>query len=102
VLDDYGRGSSSATGDAYKQAVFSGLRSLVRPGGLAGYAFADLKYIWNGVLGAAPGYAAFGYTSDGACVANSSSIAGECGDPAHTFYWIPGCAFEWAVMGRDM
>jgi hypothetical protein len=95
ALDDYGRGSQSASGDAYKQSIFDGLLALVRPfglGGLKGYAFVDLKYIWDAVLGTAPGYAAFGYRSDGACVANSSSVAGECADPAHTFYWIPGYA----------
>ncbi|KAG8999608.1 hypothetical protein FRB90_012033 [Tulasnella sp. 427] len=54
------------------------------------YAYVDFKYIWDGVLGTDPGYAAFGYTSSGACTLNSSTIVGMCSDPDHTFYWIPG------------
>ena len=56
VADDYGRGSTATTGDAYKQQIFNGLRTLRTANSQFGYAFADFKYIWNGVLGATPGY----------------------------------------------
>jgi hypothetical protein len=93
ALDDYGRGTEDAKGDAYKQAVFDGFGQMGTHSGHAQkleYAFVDLKTLWNGVLGATPGYEAFGYASDGACAVNSSSIAGACADPDHTFYWIAG------------
>jgi phospholipase/lecithinase/hemolysin len=85
IVDDYGRGSSATTGDAYKNAVFAGIAKTKLK-----WAFVDLKTLWNGVLGASPGYAAFGYTSSGACTVDSSTVTGACSDPAHTFYWIPG------------
>jgi phospholipase/lecithinase/hemolysin len=90
VLDDYGRGSSSTAGDAFKQKYFTGLQTLSKT--ISGFkvAFVDLKTIWNGVLGSSPGFAAFGYTSSGACTLNSSTTVGACNDPDHTFYWIPG------------
>ncbi|GJJ13571.1 hypothetical protein Clacol_007826 [Clathrus columnatus] len=90
VLDDYGRGTESVAGDAFKQQYYTGLYNLSRtiPGFKA--AFVDFKTIWNGVLGPDPGYKAFGYASDGACTLNSSTTIGSCDDPEHTFYWIPG------------
>lgn len=90
VLDDYGRGSESAAGDAFKQQYYTGLYSLSQT--IPGFkvAFVDFKTIWDGVLGSDPGYKAFGYTSDGACTLNSSTTIGACSDPDHTFYWIPG------------
>lgn len=91
ITDDYGRGSVAATGEAYKQQIFDGLAQLRKDHHSSfRYAFVDFKYIWNGVLGASPGYAAFGYTSPGACTLNSSTTYGACSDPEHTFYWIPG------------
>ncbi|GJJ13573.1 hypothetical protein Clacol_007828 [Clathrus columnatus] len=73
VLDDYGRGTESVAGDAFKQQYYTGLYNLSRtiPGFKA--AFVDFKTIWNGVLGPDPGYKAFGYASDGACTLNSST-----------------------------
>jgi len=50
----------------------------------------DLKYLWTGVLTSTPGYQAFGYTSSGGCTVDSSTTVGQCSDPAHTFYYIPG------------
>ncbi|KIJ37178.1 carbohydrate esterase family 16 protein, partial [Sphaerobolus stellatus SS14] len=90
VLDDYGRGSESTAGDAFKQKYFTGLFTLSKK--ISGFkvAFVDFKTIWSGVLTSTPGFKAFGYTSSGACTVNSSSTVGECSDPAHTFYWIPG------------
>ncbi|KAF8578145.1 carbohydrate esterase family 16 protein [Ramaria rubella] len=90
VLDEYGRGSESMAGDAFKQQYFTGLNTLSKliPGFKV--AFIDFKTIWSGVLGPAPGFAAFGYTSSGACTVNSSTTVGACSDPDHTFYWIPG------------
>lgn len=96
ALDHYGRGTVAPTGDAFKNAVFAGLadfgkhKQKVKGAKKLKYAFVDLKTLWNGVLGATPGYAAFGYTSPGACTLNSSTVVGACSDPDHTFYWIPG------------
>ncbi|KZV95771.1 hypothetical protein EXIGLDRAFT_714931 [Exidia glandulosa HHB12029] len=92
VADDYGRGSVVAAGETYKNAVFAGLNDMQTERGADAfkYAFVDFKYIWSGVLGADPGFAAFGYNSPGACAVNSSSVQGACDDPDHTFYWIPG------------
>ncbi|KIJ37176.1 carbohydrate esterase family 16 protein [Sphaerobolus stellatus SS14] len=90
VLDDYGFGSESTAGDAFKQKYFTGLFTLSKK--ISGFkvAFVDFKTIWSGLLTSTPGFKAFGYTSSGACTVNSSSTVGECSDPAHTFYWIPG------------
>jgi hypothetical protein len=94
VLDDYGRGKASTAGDAFKQKYFTGLQTLSKT--ISGFkvAFVDFKTIWSGVLGTSPGFAAFGYTSSGACTLNSSTTVGACSDPDHTFYWIPG----WVVV----
>ncbi|KAJ6546038.1 hypothetical protein DFH09DRAFT_1508309 [Mycena vulgaris] len=90
VLDDYGRGGHSATGDAWKQAVFNGLSTL-RSQGL-NVAFVDFAPLWNGVLGTSPGFAAFGYKTSGACIPNLSQtdLSGECATPLNSFYWLPG------------
>ncbi|KAK6984021.1 carbohydrate esterase family 16 protein [Favolaschia claudopus] len=90
VLDDYGRGKHSATGDAWKQAVFDGLSSL-RAQGL-NVAFVDFAPLWDGVLGSSPGFAAFGYANSGACIPNLSQtdLSGECSTPLNSFYWLPG------------
>jgi phospholipase/lecithinase/hemolysin len=85
AVDDYGRGTDSSIGDAYKNAVFAGLAKTNLT-----WAFVDLNTLWDGVLTESPGYAAFGYTSAGACTLNSGTVQGACSDPAHTFYWIPG------------
>ncbi|KAJ7032603.1 carbohydrate esterase family 16 protein [Mycena alexandri] len=92
VLDDYGRGSHSATGDAFKQAVFSGLSTL-RAQGL-NVAFVDFAPLWDAVLGASPGFAAFGYDTSGSCIPNLSQtdLAGECSTPLNSFLlasWTP-------------
>ncbi|KAJ7226672.1 carbohydrate esterase family 16 protein [Mycena pura] len=90
VLDDYGRGSHSATGDAWKQAVFNGLSTL-RAQGL-NVAFVDFAPLWDAVLGTSPGFAAFGYKTSGACIPNLSqtNLSGECSTPLNSFYWLPG------------
>ncbi|KAG8915608.1 hypothetical protein FRC01_003576 [Tulasnella sp. 417] len=91
IVDDYGRGSVNTLGEQYKELVYAGLRQIRKDHhSKFRYAFADLKYIWSGVLGTTPGYAAFGYNSPGACTLNSSTVIGACTDPDHTFYWIPG------------
>ncbi|KAJ7074038.1 carbohydrate esterase family 16 protein [Mycena amicta] len=90
VLDDYGRGSHSATGDAWKQAVFAGLSTL-RAQGL-NVAFVDFAPLWDAVLGTSPGFAAFGYKTSGSCIPNLSQtdLSGECSTPLNSFYWLPG------------
>ncbi|EJD49110.1 hypothetical protein AURDEDRAFT_143931 [Auricularia subglabra TFB-10046 SS5] len=87
VADDYGRGTVVPAGETYKAAVFAGLREM---GEGFRYAFVDFKTIWDGVLGADPGFREFGYASAGACLPNSTTVEGACSDPDHTFYWIPG------------
>ena len=56
-------------------------------------AFAQFSRIWDGALGADPGYAAFGYVSTDACIVDCSiefcSTEGMCDDPDHYFYYIP-------------
>ncbi|KAJ7183814.1 carbohydrate esterase family 16 protein [Mycena filopes] len=90
VLDDYGRGTHSATGDAFKQAVFAGLTPLRAQGLNVG--FVDFAPLWDAVLGTSPGFAAFGYKTSGACIPNLSQtdLTGECATPLNSFYWLPG------------
>ncbi|KAF8191023.1 carbohydrate esterase family 16 protein [Mycena galopus ATCC 62051] len=90
VLDDYGRGTDSPTGDAWKQAVFDGLSTL-RDQGL-NVAFVDFAPLWDAVLGTSPGFAAFGYETVGPCIPNleQTNLTGECSTPLNTFYWLPG------------
>ncbi|KAJ7143918.1 carbohydrate esterase family 16 protein, partial [Mycena epipterygia] len=90
VLDDYGRGTHAATGDAWKQAVFNGLSTL-RAQGL-NVAYVDFAPLWDAVLGTSPGFAAFGYKTDGACIPNleQTDLSGECATPLNSFYWLPG------------
>lgn len=90
VADAYGRGTTAASGEAFKQKVFAGLAAMRKANPTKfNYAYVDYKYIWNGVLGSSPGYKAFGYASTGSCTVNSSTTVGACSDPAHTLYWIP-------------
>ncbi|KAG8706516.1 hypothetical protein FRC09_002377 [Ceratobasidium sp. 395] len=90
VTDSYGRGSHEAAGDAYKKQIFNDLAKLHYGPPFLQIGYADFGYVWDAVLNTAPGYAAFGYNSPGACALNSSTIIGACDDPDHTFYWIPG------------
>ncbi|KAG6911268.1 hypothetical protein DXG01_002106 [Tephrocybe rancida] len=89
IVDDYGRGTTSPAGEAYKQAVFSMLPTLKNKFGI-NVAFVDLSTIWKGVLGSSPGYQAFGYTNPGACTVNNSTTVGACSSPDTSFYWLPG------------
>lgn len=88
IIDNYGRGTASAEGDAYKAALFSELYRLSNEGLSIG--FVDLKTLWDGVLNGSPGYEEFGYSDDGACLSNDLTIDGECDAPDTTFYWVPG------------
>ncbi|KAJ7760159.1 carbohydrate esterase family 16 protein, partial [Mycena olivaceomarginata] len=90
VVDDYGFGTHSAIGDAWKQAVFTGLITL-RARGL-NVAFVDFSPLWDAVLGTTPpGFAAFGYKNPGNCIPNAdqTTLAGECATPLQSFYWLP-------------
>ncbi|KAF5377146.1 hypothetical protein D9757_008792 [Collybiopsis confluens] len=88
VVDNYGRGTQSAVGDAYKTSLFSQLNSLNGMGLNIG--FVDFKTLWDGVLHSNPGYQAFGYISAGSCLLSDLTMSQACNDPDHTFYWIPG------------
>lgn len=90
VIDDYSRGSPLLSwADVFKTNVFKGLANwhYGRPHLRVG--FIDFYTLWAAILGTSPGYAAFGYTSPGGCVVNSSSTAGMCEDVNHTFSYIP-------------
>ncbi|KAJ7192091.1 carbohydrate esterase family 16 protein [Mycena pura] len=89
VVDDYGFGTHAAIGDAWKQAVFTGLSTL-RAQGL-NVAFVDFAPLWDGVLGSTPGFAAFGYENPGDCIPNAkqTDLSGECATPSNSFYWLP-------------
>ena len=94
VTDVYGRGTHTATGEAWKQAVFDGLSAFAKGQGVPtplNVAYADFSHIWDGVLDGPPGYAAFGYTNTSSCV-NGPTLEGECDDPEHYFYWLPGAS----------
>ncbi|KAJ7803613.1 carbohydrate esterase family 16 protein [Mycena olivaceomarginata] len=90
VLDNYGRGGHSATGDTWKQAVFAGLTPLCAQG--LNVAFVDFVPLWDAVLGTTPGFTVFGYKTSGACIPNLSQtdLSGECATPLNLFYWLPG------------
>ncbi|KAI0703906.1 hypothetical protein C8T65DRAFT_654606 [Cerioporus squamosus] len=106
VTDVYGRGTHTPAGDAFVQTVFSGLHDLhlginsTGHGEAAGegpalkVAFAEFSRIWDGVLGADPGFEAFGYVSTDACITDCSDVfcstEGMCDDPEHFFQYIPG------------
>ncbi|KAH7929272.1 hypothetical protein BV22DRAFT_1102562 [Leucogyrophana mollusca] len=136
ITDVYGRGRTSASGEAWLQAVFDGLGALAAGAGAGtevdgpqsvqlgppapgvvdspaqsplvqlnaasppsiasphapclpplNIAFTSFAPIWTGVLGPAPGYRAFGYTSTQACVGDGGRV---CGDPERTFSWFGG------------
>ncbi|TFK42074.1 hypothetical protein BDQ12DRAFT_663333 [Crucibulum laeve] len=89
IVDNHGLGTESPTGAAFKKELFSGLGAVGKYVG-ANVGFVDLSNVWTSVLGSSPGYAAFGYTSPGACLASAGSTAGVCADPDHTLYWTPG------------
>ncbi|KAJ3935698.1 MAG: carbohydrate esterase family 16 protein [Lentinula lateritia] len=91
IVDNYGRGTESEAGDAYKTSLFTQLYEISNDLDYDfSFAFVDFKTLWDGVLNGSPGYEAFGYTNAGACLSNDISMTGECDDPEHTFYWIPG------------
>ncbi|KAJ3757210.1 carbohydrate esterase family 16 protein [Lentinula raphanica] len=90
IVDNYGRGTESTAGDAYKESLFNQLYEVSNNLDYdLSFAFVDFKTIWDGVLNGSPGYEAFGYTDAGACLSNDNSMNAECDDPDHTFYWIP-------------
>ncbi|KAG9122765.1 hypothetical protein FRC07_000715 [Ceratobasidium sp. 392] len=90
VVDDYGRGTHTASGLAFKTRVFNGLSAIRKGSSNFEFAYADFAYLWDAIL-KTPGYKAFGYNSTTYCTPSSTSTVGACVDPAHTFYWINGC-----------
>ncbi|CAE6418189.1 unnamed protein product [Rhizoctonia solani] len=89
VIDDYGRGTRTASGLSFKTRVFNGLSEMQQVNAGLKFAYVDFAYLWDGVL-KTPGYKAFGYNSTGYCSPSSTSSVGACVDPEHTFYWING------------
>ncbi|KAL0951926.1 hypothetical protein HGRIS_008580 [Hohenbuehelia grisea] len=88
LIDNYGRGTSSEAGEKFKAGVFTGLNTMRTKYGI-NFGYVDLKTIWDGVLGDSPGFEAFGYTSIGPCLKDSSTTEGACSSPDTTFYWFP-------------
>jgi len=93
VLDNYGLGTQSDDGDAYKQSIFSGLNnrrtSTMSPPFRVG--FIDFAPMWSAIVdNQSPGYQAFGYTSNQWCLTGPCcTTVNHCSDPNTTFYWIP-------------
>ncbi|KAJ7597795.1 carbohydrate esterase family 16 protein [Mycena floridula] len=86
IVDLYGQGNTTEAGEAYRSDVFAGVNALAQKYKV-NVAFANLLTIWDGVFGSTPGFEAFGYSSDGACLNGTTT---PCADPDHTFYWTPG------------
>lgn len=104
VLDVYGRGTITPSGETFKQIIFTALSRFHKRGVQINGIFESVKLsvsyvnfanIWNGVLGDSPGFKAFGYTSTDSCTQCTAELGcttiGMCDDPEHYFYWIPGC-----------
>ncbi|KAG6841717.1 hypothetical protein C0991_007603 [Blastosporella zonata] len=89
IVDNYGRGTTSPAGQAYKQSVYSMIPTLHTKYGI-NVAYVDLSTVWDGVLGSNPGYQAFGYTNPGACLVSNTTTVGACSTPNTYFYWLPG------------
>lgn len=94
VLDDYGLGVQSPMGDAYKQAIYSGLNARLYTnytGSNFKAAFVDFAAMWDAIIdNDPPGYEAFGYVSNSWCLTGPCcTTVNHCPDPDHTFYWIP-------------
>ncbi|CAE6444357.1 unnamed protein product [Rhizoctonia solani] len=89
VIDDYGRGTHTASGLSFKTRVFNRLSEMQQENSELRFAYVDFAYLWDGVL-KTPGYQSFGYNSTGYCSPSSTSSVGACADPEHTFYWING------------
>ncbi|KAK0461140.1 uncharacterized protein EV420DRAFT_1530538 [Desarmillaria tabescens] len=92
ISDVYGQGEHAVRGERFKQIIYDGLYDFH-----VGYKHLDIAYvdfgrIWDGVLGATPGYEAFGYASTDQCTEcyENCDKNGWCDDPDHHFYWIPG------------
>ncbi|KAI0318728.1 carbohydrate esterase family 16 protein [Amylostereum chailletii] len=91
VADIYGRGNHAARGEAWKQQIFAGLGTMHTEAPSLNVAYADFSTIWDAVRGTSPGFAAFGYTSSGSCLATGVTTTEQaCADPEHTFYWLSG------------
>lgn len=89
VTDDYGRSIHDASGDAYKLKIYNALGALHLNSSL-NFAFVDFAPIWDGVLGTTPGYAAFGYKSDGNCTVDFTTTVGACdGEFLSTMFLFP-------------
>lgn len=105
VVDVYGRGVHTPSGESFRETLFLGLKGFVRGVGVSAplnVAFADFSRIWDGVLGSYPGYEAFGYTSPDWCAPCNEygcTTVGMCGDPEHYFYWLPGYVTSRSLIG---
>lgn len=91
VLDVYGRGAHTSSGEAWKQTIFDGLSALHDEQGLK-VAYVDFSTIWDAVLNGSPGYEAFGFVSTNACADCTADCDqwGWCKDPDHYFSWFGG------------
>ncbi|KAF9037480.1 hypothetical protein BJ165DRAFT_559425 [Panaeolus papilionaceus] len=89
VVDNTGLGFPSTIGQEYKSAVYQAISGTHVRDTRTKTAFVDLAPLWSGVLGAKPGYEAFGYTNKGTCLVDGR-LDSACADPSTTFYWTDG------------
>ncbi len=96
VLDVYGRGTHTPSGEAWKQTIYDGLADFHLGPKQLNVAYVDFSTIWDGALDGVPGYEAFGYVSSDACTSCSEDCNeyGWCKDPDHYFQWFGGCVLE--------
>lgn len=92
ISDVYGQGEHADRGERFKQIIYDGLYDFHIGNKHLDVAYVDFGRIWDGVLGATPGYEAFGYTTTEQCTEcyENCDENGWCDDPDHHFYWIPG------------
>ncbi|KAF9034450.1 carbohydrate esterase family 16 protein [Hymenopellis radicata] len=92
VLDVYGRGTHTASGEAWKQTIYDGLADFHLGPKQLNVAYVDFSTIWDAVFDEVMGYVPFGYVSSDACTSCSEDCNeyGWCHDPDHYFQWFGG------------
>lgn len=93
VLDVYGRGAHTPSGEAWKQTIYDGLADLHLGPEHLNVAYVDFSNIWDAVLNnGAEGYESFGFVSTDACTdcTEDCNQYGWCTDPDHYFSWFGG------------
>lgn len=84
VVDSYGRGNTTAKGDAYKLEVFHGVNSVHNAYNL-NMAFADLGSLINAAVSDP---ASFGFESVGPCTVDETTTVGQCDNANATVFYM--------------